>query len=179
MKLKHILLLLPLIFLGSKIENETLKDFYSNPGMKKEEAFKIIYSLNDLVKGINYELDSVKKPGKISSPDYWQNPEETYSLKSGDCEDKAIFLNDTLKKLGLETKLVFGAFSKSSEKGHLWQEFFVEGKCFIIESSVNIGIYDKKKALEDGEYINKKNFSFFRRAKEYALRNNKKLPIKH
>lgn len=37
--------------------------------------------------------------------DYWQAPKETLDLKSGDCEDFAIFMMYHLEKIGIDTTL--------------------------------------------------------------------------
>ena len=39
-------------------------------------------------------------------PDYWQSPEETLYLKTGDCEDYCILAKSMLKKLGYEYSVI-------------------------------------------------------------------------
>lgn len=55
--------------------------------------------------------------------DEWQLPEETLSLKTGDCEDKAILILDIIaKQFGEKGDLVFG-YSLERKSLHYWAEF--------------------------------------------------------
>jgi len=52
-----------------------------------------------VLKNIKYQFDLAS-----GSKDYWQTPEQTYTLKTGDCEDMAILLMYILKdKLNIDS----------------------------------------------------------------------------
>jgi len=48
--------------------------------------------VTDLEDAVWYVAQEVEYKEDLPGIDYWQTPEETYLLKTGDCEDKAIFL---------------------------------------------------------------------------------------
>jgi hypothetical protein len=50
-----------------------------------------------VARNINYKHDT--------DDEYWQTPSETYTLKTGDCEDKAILLMHLMDRLGISTEL--------------------------------------------------------------------------
>lgn len=152
----------------NKIQSE--KTFYSSFVMN--EQLEAIKSLEPLVKSIKYTSDSVQ-----NEYDYWQSPKETLEKMTGDCEDKAILVNDSLKKMGIETKLCFGKRRKSSVLNHFWVEF----GDYIIESSKVIEIY-RRDSLDkmNSEIIYKKINSEYPKikVKEYEKRNGVKLDFK-
>lgn len=69
-----------------------------------------------LKKNIKYQSD----PKAHGERDYWQTPEETMVLRTGDCEDFAFLAQAMLKQVGIDstviTVLYRGGFS--GEKGH-------------------------------------------------------------
>ena len=53
--------------------------------------------------------------------DYWQSPDETASKRSGDCEDKALWLYQQLVDNGYtDVQLVIGKFRQHEFKNHVW-----------------------------------------------------------
>lgn len=62
--------------------------------------------VTDLEDAVWYVAQEVEHKEEPSGIDYWQTPEETYSLKTGDCEDKAILLMYILQtKLNINSYL--------------------------------------------------------------------------
>jgi len=58
---------------------------------------------------------SYKSDKEVYGKSYWQTPEETYRLRTGDCEDFALlFMYLTEKNLGLETELIIVGYNSSS-----------------------------------------------------------------
>jgi len=69
---------------------------------------------------------------KFDPSDYWQTPEETYTLKTGDCEDKAILLQYILRnKLGIPSFFIALDFIEIKGVGHAM--VFADG--FFLEST--------------------------------------------
>lgn len=59
----------------------------------------------------------------VYSPHYWQNPEETYTIGSGDCEDLAIIaLYLAYLDHGVKGFLIAGYFREDPMFGHAWVE---------------------------------------------------------
>lgn len=52
---------------------------------------------------MSYVISNIKY--KRDDPNYWQLPEETYKLKTGDCEDFAIMLMYIMDKMNLYSEL--------------------------------------------------------------------------
>ena len=53
--------------------------------------------------------------------DYWQSAEETQRRRSGDCEDKAVWLYTELRRSGYENvHLVIGRYTQVSPGLHVW-----------------------------------------------------------
>lgn len=88
----------------------------------KEDFDKTIASISTpkqleywLWKNVTYKSD-MEIHGKN---EYWQNPQETFNLRSGDCEDFALFARYVLIKLGHETKFIGYHFMKERKRyGH-------------------------------------------------------------
>lgn len=55
--------------------------------------------------------------------DYWQTPDETINRNTGDCEDKAIYLQYLLRKEGMESEVCFGKTRISDSWYHSWVEY--------------------------------------------------------
>ena len=60
----------------------------------------IDFVVNNIKYKTDYEIWGIK--------DYWQSPKQTYNLRVGDCEDKAILLMYYMHLLGKKTSLVVG-----------------------------------------------------------------------
>ena len=71
-----------------------------------------VYDFNNDIKvesledAVNYVAYDIKYKSDPPGYDYWQTPEETETLKTGDCEDKAILLMYLLNKMGIDSWLL-------------------------------------------------------------------------
>lgn len=66
--------------------------------------------------------------------DYWQSPAETLLRGEGDCEDKALYLQDLLRQRGIDSEVVFGVEdSLASEGMHAWVELMVDGQRYVLD----------------------------------------------
>jgi hypothetical protein len=81
--------------------------------------------------------------------EYWQSPEETRSLGTGDCEDMALDLQERLAEKGYEAYMVGGIGTPLSMTGHAWVELFYEGEYYILDPSERL---IKKKVFRDSFY---------------------------
>lgn len=81
---------------------------------------------NWVANNISYKLDE-EQWGVI---EYWQTPEETLSLRTGDCEDYAILLCTLLRAYGIDEEQVYVTIGVDAE-GY--------GHAFLIESWYNDG----------------------------------------
>ena len=52
--------------------------------------------------------------------EYWQLPDETLSLKTGDCEDQAFLLCSLLRASGIKAEDIFVALGSVENQGHAW-----------------------------------------------------------
>ena len=81
------------------------------------------------------------EPGK---QDYWQTPDETRRLGTGDCEDITLYLQDELKKEGVKTKEVGGVIDLTpllaGRKGiqHMWLEYKEGNDVYILDPTNDI-----------------------------------------
>jgi hypothetical protein len=143
--MKLIKLILPLILtLGNtqKIHNSEYDNLHSNEkyiefSLKNKKEF-----YENTLKEIFTVSDSIKYMGDIDRwgiGDLWQTPRETDSLKTGDCEDKAIRLFYESKKKGLDLKLCWGKLNSSHRMGHLWNEYEIGDSTYIIETASRKG----------------------------------------
>ena len=77
--------------------------------------------------------------------EYWQFPEETLKLKTGDCEDQAILLCTLLRANGYspeDVKVVFGL--TSSNAGHAWVELFYQDDWIVFDPTSDTNTYIEK-----------------------------------
>lgn len=77
--------------------------------------------------------------------EYWQLPEETLNLGTGDCEDQAILLCTLLRAKGYspeDVKVVFGLTSSAS--GHAWVELLYQGDWVVFDPTSNASNYIEK-----------------------------------
>jgi predicted transglutaminase-like cysteine proteinase len=74
--------------------------------------------------------------------DYWQLPLETERLRSGDCEDLAIWLYCQLLDEGFHTiRLTLGLAGNGNKTMHAWVTWFERGKIYVLDPSRREGIY--------------------------------------
>jgi predicted transglutaminase-like cysteine proteinase len=62
--------------------------------------------------------------------DIWQRPALTWQKKSGDCEDHALLLTDSLRSLGYEARAVHGTHKG---QGHAWVVVNFKGKEYLLD----------------------------------------------
>lgn len=77
--------------------------------------------------------------------EYWQFPEETLRLRTGDCEDQAILLCTLFRAKGYgpdDVKVVFGLTSANT--GHAWVELFYEGNWVVFDPTSSANEYIEK-----------------------------------
>ena len=85
--------------------------------------------------------------------DYWQLPEETESLGTGDCEDLAIWLYVKMKRAGLErVRLCIGKHTADASQMHAWVLWLDGTDLYILDPSVTEKPLRQKDA-EKGSYI--------------------------
>lgn len=89
---------------------------------------------------------------KYDRADYWQTPNKTRKLKTGDCEDKVILLLDEWKKRGIEGRLVIGFlywydFGSCfwDKEAHAWCEVEYKGKLYIADPTNDMFFRKSKK----------------------------------
>lgn len=89
------------------------------------------------------EVSSIKYVHEAKGEDYWQTPKETERLGTGDCEDKAFYLQDKLKKQGIESEVCFGLLVFTErESGHAWVEYKLGGRSYVVDPT-NGTIFDR------------------------------------
>ena len=92
---------------------------------------KVRKYLKDIYTSIRY----VPEPEGV---DYWQLPEETVALGSGDCEDMAILLYVRLKQEGVTPlRLCIGKHSTSAALMHAWVLWSDGDRQYILDPSVS------------------------------------------
>lgn len=84
--------------------------------------------------------------------DRWQSPEETEVRRSGDCEDKAIWLYAELKKQGFsQVRLVIGKLRSFDNKCHVWVEIGDPNDALIVDAAAQKRVW-KRSDFESGFY---------------------------
>lgn len=124
------LLTIPLFLLPKKVSN-------SKSPLSPEERMKYFYEQK--IKSLFPKLEEIKykRDAEVYGWNYWQSPEETEKLKTGDCEDKSLYFQDLLNKELIETKLVWGKIGKARALSHMWLEYSIDDKRYLIECSGN------------------------------------------
>jgi transglutaminase-like putative cysteine protease len=89
------------------------------------EADQVISHLNKAF-SIEYKNEKIGE-------DYWQRADETEELKTGDCEDQAIYLHNLLIKDGYKADIAFGKMFLGSDYLHAWVEMKIDGIEYILD----------------------------------------------
>lgn len=74
-------------------------------------------NLNQVLLYVKDNLTYVMDDTSHGQPEYWQAPYDTYNLKTGDCEDLAIFICYFADKLGYDVTLI--GVTTSTDSGHM------------------------------------------------------------
>jgi hypothetical protein len=72
--------------------------------------------------------------GRQDDAEAWQFPEETATLRQGDCEDSALLLTDWLLAREFQARVVIGAY-ETKRTAHAWVVVRLEGNDFLLEST--------------------------------------------
>jgi len=113
MTAKKILYLLTVLFFFHACEFSDDYSDYSFPNVIE------IASSKDALSFVYNHMSYISDVERYHKPDYWQLPEESYILETGDCEDYAIFFMYLLhEKLGIDSHFVLLAEKKNFMLGH-------------------------------------------------------------
>lgn len=101
--------------------------FLSNPvpviDSKKIEAMRDCFNI----------AASVPYKYEVCGDDTWQSPCETVSKNTGDCEDKAIYLQYLLKMKGIDSQVCFGKVEAEDEVYHAWIECINIHEVYVLD----------------------------------------------
>ena len=140
--------------LKDQINNyEKLKKYdmtvFITPESEKIKSFANEIITNDPVQIYKFVRDEIKYIEDYLTYDYrfeyWQFPEETLRLRTGDCEDQAILLCTLFRAKGYgpdDVKVVFGLTSANA--GHAWVELFYEGNWVVFDPTSSANEYIEK-----------------------------------
>ena len=85
--------------------------------------------------------------------DYWQLPQETERLATGDCEDMAIWLYDKLRHEAVDDiRFCIGKHTENSSIMHAWVLWFDGKETFVLDPSVSYEMQNVK-AIPSRLYI--------------------------
>lgn len=109
---------------------EKLSKFESS--LKTKSTLEIIRDINDFVNSnIEYGLDE----DIYGKNDYWATPDETLSLKKGDCEDIAILKYKLLLNAGIPESSMNLRYSKLISGAHIDLAVVTDGSTYIMDST--------------------------------------------
>lgn len=120
--------------------------FAASGGIERHEpiaSVKSIMELFDQAAAISYVCED---------NDNWQRPETTVSLGSGDCEDKALYLQYLLHINGYKSQVVFGVEdSQNSAKMHAWVETCYNGVNYVLDPTN--GFIGRRENMASGRHM--------------------------
>ncbi len=158
MKLMHFIKKLALCSLLIFFGMSTVFSAPENPAFKEwcVETFNNGSEIYEAYRVINFDIE-YKSDRSSGSFDFWQKPEETLLLKTGDCEDVMFLFSDMLPWNQDNFEIVWGfAYSKISiaKTKHVWGQLTAkDGQIYILEG--NGGDWDsikKQEIVEKYEY---------------------------
>jgi hypothetical protein len=156
-------------------------NFVENSPIYNKISMSILEECFDTARRFNYVNDSFdNKKGY----DYWQNSLETQTTLSGDCEDKAIYLQERLKNYQIHSELVDGKYDSTDISNHLWLEINSNDTTYLIDATNTQIFYKTSPGIEGNvpknKYIENKFRGYIKfKAKEYYERNNVRLIFKN
>ncbi len=122
---------------------------FITPDNEKVRIVAETMNTNDPVQIYEYVRDEINYVEDYTTHEYrfeyWQFPEETLNLGTGDCEDQAILLCTLFRAKGYspeEVKVVFGL--TSSINGHAWVELLYNEKWVVFDPTSNARNYIEK-----------------------------------
>ena len=115
----------------SRLIDDCLKGILGDPPYQpSQDGFGLIRDW------VAYNIDYIQDEEQWGVNDYWQTPEETLSLCTGDCEDFAILPCTLLRAYGINENQVYVALGVDSEGyGHafLIENWYFDGQWRAIE----------------------------------------------
>lgn len=122
---------------------------FITPDSDNIKSFANDINTNDPVQIYKFVRDEIKYVEDYLTYDYrfeyWQLPEETLRIRTGDCEDQAILLCTLFRAKGYgpdDVKVVFGLTSENT--GHAWVELFYEGNWVVFDPTSSANEYIEK-----------------------------------
>jgi len=122
---------------------------FVTPNNEKIKSFVNQIDTDDPVNIYRFVRDEIKYLEDYLTYDYrfeyWQFPEETLTLKTGDCEDQAILLCTLFRAKGYtpeEVKIAFGLTTANT--GHAWVELFYQGDWIVFDPTSSSSAYMEK-----------------------------------
>jgi hypothetical protein len=93
-----------------------------------DSAQKVVIESFEQAASIKYTADE--------DGDYWQRPMVTEDKGTGDCEDKALYLQYLLKSHDISCCVVFGVEDMdSSSQLHAWVECRIKGRLYVLDAT--------------------------------------------
>jgi hypothetical protein len=99
--------------------------------------------------------------------DHWQPPEEFERLKKGGCVDFSLWTWRQMLSMGYDARFVGGSCGRYGT-GHAWVEYFVDGKCFLLEPQLRM-VGDKIPQLTSLKYIPKLSVAWDGKTLKYFI----------
>ena len=123
-------------FLIQELLKKTARKYPDKVAIEDSENTITFKSLNDIM---NWCFDNIKYKIDIGGKEYWQTPQETYDLRTGDCEDYVILFMQFAYELGYKSELI----TIKTKKGTYHTLAKVEGKFY------NVNANEKYDRVED------------------------------
>ena len=125
------------------------------PNLPVAVKFRIMKECFHISSQIQY-LKEMQEGEKLK--DKWQSPSETIKLKTGDCEDQAIYLQWILYQRGVMSEVVFGKMQKTDEMYHAWVQCQIGSLTFVIDPANHV--FSDKRFLRPEMYL-RYDFNFY------------------